>query len=74
MRSLFHIDPHHNAAIREEIGARLRIILRLSPPRKVPGKIRRPLGGLIQQDRRIETPRISQPKNAGWLSRLFGRQ
>jgi hypothetical protein len=75
MRSLLHIDPRHNAAIRAEIGERLRIILGLSRPQKVPVDIRQPLDCLAERDSQIDMKpsAIVQSPNKSWLRRLLGR-
>ena len=73
MRPFVNIDPHHNAAIRTEVGERLRIILGLSRPHRVPGSIRRPLDRLTEQGGRIEMKSSAvQSEHKGWLRRLLG--
>jgi hypothetical protein len=77
MRRLIHIDQEHNDAIRTEVGERLRIILRLSPPSRVPSLIRQPLDRLIQQDDQTESegsPSIVPMNNEGWPWRSPGRR
>ena len=64
MRHSLDIDQEHNDAIRAEVGERLGIILSLRSPQKLPGRIRRLLGRLAEQDNelKMEPPRrISLP-------------
>jgi hypothetical protein len=51
MRHPLHIDQEHNNIIRAEVGERLRIILRLARPTKVPQRIRHLLNRLAKLDR-----------------------
>jgi len=77
MRRSFHIDQLHNEAIRAEVAERLRIIIRLSPPQKVPRHIQQPLDRLNKLDSEIplkSSPSIVPSKNEGWLPKLLGRR
>jgi hypothetical protein len=80
MQHPLQIDQEHNEVIREEMGERLRTILWLERPRHLPGRIRRLLSRLVEQDRKIElkpspsiVPRadIVTSEGEGWLRRLF---
>jgi hypothetical protein len=75
MRRSIHIDQAHNDAIRAEVAERLRIILRLSPPQRVPRLIREQLDRLTKQGNEIElksSPSIVPSQNEGWLRKLLG--
>jgi hypothetical protein len=54
MRSSLKLDQHHNAAIREEMGDRLRIILRSRELPKLPARVQRLLDHLRRLDEGIE--------------------
>ena len=74
MRTSLQIDQEHNHAIRDELGERLRIILWLERPQKLPGRIRRQIDRLAEKDRKIEmsaSPSIVPSPPPGWLGRLF---
>jgi len=77
MRQFLPIDEEHNNAIRAEVGERLRIILWLAGPQKVPRPIRRSLDRLDEKDREIEpkdSPPIAPSHDEGWLSRLLPKR
>jgi len=74
MRHPVHIDQEHNDAIRAEVEERLRIILSLRSPQKLPGRIRHLIDRLAEQDHQIEmktSPSIVPSDNEGWLRRLL---
>jgi hypothetical protein len=54
MRSSQKLDQHHNAAIRAEMGDRLRIILRSRELPKLPARVQRLLDHLSRLDDEIE--------------------
>jgi hypothetical protein len=74
MRYSLDIDQEHNDAIRAEVGERLGIILSLRSPQKLPGRIRRLIDRLAEQDHQIEmqsAPSIVPSRDEGWLNRLL---
>jgi len=74
MRHPIHIDQEQNNVIRAEVGERLRIILRLARPTKVPQRIRHLLNHLAKLDHEIEnktSPSIMPSANEGWVRRLL---
>ena len=74
MRYPLHFDHEHNDAVRAEVGERLGIILSLRSPQKLPGRIRRLLDRLAEQEHEIEmqsSPSIAPSGNEGWLRRLL---
>jgi hypothetical protein len=74
MQHPLHIDQEHNNVIRKEVGERLRIILRLARPTKVPQRIRHLLNRLAKLDPEIEkktSPSIMPSANEGWVRRLL---
>ena len=74
MRHPLHIDEEHNNIIRTEVGERLRIILRLARPTKVPQRIRQLLNRLAKLDLEIEkktSPSIVPSADESWLRRLL---
>jgi hypothetical protein len=73
MRHPLHIDQEQNNVIRAEVGERLRIILGLARPTKVPQRIRHLLNRLAKLDPEIEkktSSSIEPSANEGWLRRL----
>jgi hypothetical protein len=71
MRDALHIDQKHNKTIRTEVGERLGIILRLGGRPKVPGRVRRLLDRLAEQDHQIEMETSPSIVPSGWVRRLF---
>ena len=74
MRHPIHIDQEQNNVICAEVGERLRIILWLARPTKVPQRIRRLLNGLAKLDHEIEnktSPSIMPSANEGWVRGLL---
>ena len=74
MQHPLHIDQEHNDTIRAEVGERLGIILRLGNRPKLPGRVRRLLDRLAEQDHQIEiktSPPIMPSENQGWVRRLW---
>jgi hypothetical protein len=74
MRHPLHIDQEHNNIIRAEVSERLRIILRLARPTKVPQRVRHLLNRLAKLDHEIEnktSPSIVPSANEGWVRRLL---
>jgi hypothetical protein len=74
MRHPLHIDQEQNNVIRAEVGERLRIILGLARPTKVPQRIRHLLNRLAKLDPEIEkktSSSIEPSANEGWLRRLL---
>jgi len=59
MRSSLKLDEHHNAAIRAEMGDRLRIILRSRELPKLPARVQRLLDHLRRLD--VETEAGNSP-------------
>lgn len=68
------LHKEYNNVIRAEVGERLRIILSLARPTKVPQRIRHLLNRLAKLDHEIEiktSPSIVPSANEGWLRRLL---
>lgn len=71
-----HIDEEQNRAIRDELGARLRMIHQLEGKQRVPRRIRESLDRLAELDLHIQLkvlPSIVSSENEGWLRRLLLR-
>jgi hypothetical protein len=69
-----HPHQEHNDTIRAEVGKCLGIILGLGGRPKLPGRVRRLLDRLAEQDHQIEmetSPSIVPLENEGWVRRLL---